>query len=74
MRKNTPTKAKVVAGAAGAGAGSVTAGFLVWCIDEAFLDGAGPAQVPGPVEAMVILLVTTIAAFAAGWIKTETVE
>lgn len=63
---NYPTEPKVQAAAAGAGAGAIIAGFLVWGIDGIWYDG-GNIDVPLPVTGFVTLVVSAGLAWFAGY-------
>jgi hypothetical protein len=59
-----PVEAKVIAAAAGAGAGGILSAFVLWLLNTyAFADHHTPA----PVAAVVQLTVTVALAFAGGW-------
>lgn len=75
MTARAPVEVKVVAGAAGAGAGAVISQFVVWLLgcwawgaswsaDKAV---AAVSAVPAPVADLVLLTVTVIGAYIAGY-------
>ncbi len=70
MATSKTPKAKVAAATGGAAAGTVVAQFVLWVLSSVFWDGG---DIPGEVTALVLLVVPTALAFAAGYVKRETV-
>jgi hypothetical protein len=67
---NMPTPAparKVVGASAGAGLGGVTAGLVLWGLDDFVFDPHVANSVPGPVAAFVIAVVPLALSFAGGY-------
>lgn len=80
MKKTAPVETKVVAGTAGAGAGAVISQFILWMLGcwawgapwAAGKAADAVAAVPGPVSGLVVLVVTVIGAYGAGWLAPHT--
>ena len=80
MTPKAPVETKVVAGTAGAGAGAVVSQFVLWLLGcwawgaswaaEKAVDAV--AAVPGPVSALIVLVITVIGAYIAGWLAPHT--
>lgn len=61
------TEPKVKAATAGAGAGAVVSGFIVWLLDEILWNGDQQPDVPLPVLLFVGLTVTSALTFFSGY-------
>lgn len=79
MNTSNPVSPKIVAAAAGAGAGAVVSQLAVWLIGAALFGGGWSADqvdnaiaaVPTPVYAFVVLVVTVIGAAVPGYRVTD---
>lgn len=75
MSNDNPVSPKVIASAAGAGAGATVSSLLVWLLGVTVWAAPATAQsvdqataaVPAPVAAFVTLVVTVVGSAAFGW-------
>lgn len=75
MSAQNPVSPKVIASAAGAGAGATVSSLVVWVLGVTFWGAPTSAQaadqaiaaVPGPVSGIVVLAVTVVSSALFGW-------
>lgn len=66
MATSAPSR-KVVGASAGAGIGGVTAGLVLWGLDDFVFEPHVADSVPGPVAAFVIAIVPLVLSFVGGY-------
>ena len=79
MSAENPVSPKVIAAAAGAGAGATISSLLIWVLGITVWSAPATAQsvdqaiaaVPAPVSAFVVLVVTVVGSAAFGWRVTD---